>query len=221
MRTDLQVLYRAIQQFIIYSLAVAIAIGMMFMDATFIGCKLEELSFVEITQEIILLFVVILFLRLAYKNLAIRNSSILIAGFFACMFFRELDSVLDLITHGFWVYPALLVTAICLFYTSRDIKKTLNQLANFVRSPNYGFMISGLICTLVLSRLFGMKYLWFTFHPEQSRHLMYNIKAFVEEGTELFGYALCTIASLCYYSEVKGQYNTEQQKIEDQLVKSR
>ncbi|GKX62110.1 hypothetical protein [Pragia fontium] len=203
MRTELQILYRAIQQFLIYSLAAALTIGMLFMDAIFMGSKLQEFSFVEITQEIMLLLIVILFLKLAYQKPDIRNSSVLIAGFFACMFIRELDSIFDLIIHGFWIYPAMAIAVTGLIYAALNIKNTLIQLANFTRSPNYGFMISGLICILVFSRLFGMKYLWFTLHPEQSEYLMYNVKSIVEEGAELFGYSLCFIASLCYYSEIK------------------
>ncbi|AWH87705.2 hypothetical protein [Limnobaculum parvum] len=106
-----------------------------------------------------------------------------------------------MIHHGFWLYPALLVTAICLLYASFNIKNTLVQLANFTCSPNYGFMISGLVCILIFSRLFGMKYLWYHLHPEQPHFLMYNVKAAVEEGAELFGYSLCLIASLFYYYE--------------------
>lgn len=213
MKTELQILSRAVQQFLTYILAVALTTGTLFLDAIFIGSQIQELSFTEITQEIILLLIVILFSKLAYQRPDIRLSSLLIAGFFACMLIRELDAFLDHISHGFWFYPAICVAIICLTYASFDIKNTLSQLARFTQSPNYGFMITGLICILIFSRLFGMKYLWFTFHPEQSKHLMYNVKAIVEEGAELFGYSLCFIASLCYYSEIK-----DHKKNEDLLI---
>ncbi|WP_140918073.1 hypothetical protein [Limnobaculum xujianqingii] len=201
MQTELSILYRAIQQFLLYSLAAAIATGMMFLDITLVGNQLDELSFVEISQESMLLISILLFLRLAWKRIDIRNSSVLIAGFFSCMLIREFDSVLDMIHHGFWLYPALLVAAICILYAAFNIKSTLVQLVNFTRSSNYGFMISGLVCILIFSRLFGMKFLWYNLHPEESRFLMYNIKAAVEEGAELFGYSLCLISSLFYYQE--------------------
>ncbi|MCD1126898.1 transporter [Jinshanibacter sp. LJY008] len=201
MQTELSILYRAIKQFLLYSLAAAISTGMMFLDIKLIGNQLDELSFVEISQETMLFISIILFLSLAWKKADIRYSSILIAGFFICMFIREFDSFLDMIDHGFWIYPSLLVAAICLLYTALNMKSALVQLANFTTSPNYGFMISGLVCILVFSRLFGMKYLWYNLHPDQSRFLMYNIKAAVEEGAELFGYSLCLIASLFYYRE--------------------
>ncbi|AWS20704.1 hypothetical protein HYN51_16210 [Limnobaculum parvum] len=83
MQTELSILYRAMQQFLLYSLAAAVSTGMMFLDVTLVGNQLDELSYVEISQEIMLLISIVLFLRLAWKSIDIRSSSVLIAGFLA------------------------------------------------------------------------------------------------------------------------------------------
>lgn len=202
MQTELQTLLRAIKQFLIYSLAASVAIGMLCLDVTLTGNQFGEYSGVQITQELMLLSVIILFSILAIKRPEIRQSSILIAGFFGCMFIRELDSFFDLISHGFWIYPALAITAVCLIIVSFNIRQTLKQLAEYTRSPSYGFMIAGLVCILVFSRLFGMKYIWYGLDPEHSKYLLYHIKSAVEEGTELFGYSLCFISAFYYRSEI-------------------
>lgn len=202
MQTELQTLLRAIKQFLIYSAAASISIGMLCLDVTLTGNQFGEYSGVQITQELMLLSVVILFSTLAIKKPEVRHSSILIAGFFSCMFIRELDSFFDLISHGFWVYPALAITAVCLILVSFNIRQTLIQLAEYTRSPSYGFMISGLVCILVFSRLFGMKYIWYGIDTDHSKYLLYHIKSAVEEGTELFGYSLCFISAFYYRSEI-------------------
>ncbi|WP_159566511.1 transporter [Budvicia diplopodorum] len=201
MQTELNALLRAVKQFLLYSLAAALAIGMLCLDVKLTGNQFGEYSCVQITQEIILLADIILFSMLAIKRSEIRQSSILIAGFFGCMFIRELDSFFDLISPGFWLYPALAITALCLLLVSFNLKQTLIQLAEYTRSPSYSFMISGLICILIFSRLFGMKYIWYGLDPDHSKFMLYHIKSAVEEGSELFGYALCFISSFHYLKE--------------------
>lgn len=203
MKNELRTLLHAIKLFLLYSLAAVIAVGMLCLDVKITGGQFGELSFVEITQEIMILGVVVIFSRLAVKNTEIRQSCILITGFFTCMFIRELDALFDLISHGFWLYPALVATGISLLLISFNLKQTLIQLAEYTRSPSYGFMMSGLICILVFSRLFGMKYIWYGIGPEDSKYLLYRIKSAAEEGSELFGYSLCFISAFHYSKAIR------------------
>ncbi|VTN72574.1 putative transport protein [Klebsiella variicola] len=77
------------------------------------------------------------------------------------MLIRELDGLFDLLSHGSWVWFALLTTVGSLLAPLRHLPQTLSQLAEYTRTPYYGMMISGLLAILVFSRLFGMHGLWY------------------------------------------------------------
>ena len=70
-----------------------------------------ESALTELTQEGLLLFSVLLFLHAAARARRARGFHVLAAGFFAAMLVRELDSVFDHVWQGFWLWPALGVSA--------------------------------------------------------------------------------------------------------------
>lgn len=111
--------------------------------------------------ESVLAAIVLVHLLLARKYAHLRYSNILIGGFFLAMLIRELDGLFDLLSHGSWVWFALLATAGSLLLPLRHLRQTLSQLAEYTRTPYYGMMISGLLAILVFSRLFGMHGLWY------------------------------------------------------------
>lgn len=51
-----------------------------------------------------------MFWGLGLKDATQRGLYILVAGFISVMLIRELDTLFDMVWHGFWVYPALAVT---------------------------------------------------------------------------------------------------------------
>ncbi|MGO2497499.1 MAG: hypothetical protein ACTH6I_05705 [Vibrio litoralis] len=53
------------------------------------------------------------------------------------MFIRELDGLFDLVFHGFWIVPALLVAISAIAYASRDIKQTIYTFAHFTQNRNF------------------------------------------------------------------------------------
>ena len=130
-----------------------------------------------------------------------RYSNILIGGFFLAMLIRELDGLFDLLSHGSWVWFALLATAGSLLLPLRHLRQTLSQLAEYTRTPYYGMMISGLLAILVFSRLFGMHGLWYAVLEENYARMVKNT---VEEGSESFGYMLCLTATLGYACYFRG-----------------
>ncbi|WP_258187377.1 aminotransferase class III-fold pyridoxal phosphate-dependent enzyme, partial [Variovorax sp. WS11] len=77
-------------------------------------------------------------LKLARKYAHLRYSNILIGGFFLAMLIRELDGLFDLLSHGSWVWFALLATAGSLLLPLRHLRQTLSQLAEYTRTPYYG-----------------------------------------------------------------------------------
>ena len=84
----------------------------------------------------------------------------LVGGFFLCMLIREMDFAFDALWHGAWVWFALAVALVCLWYAAAH--RGAARPADFVTHPGYGMMCAGLLCILVFSRLFGMSVLWQT-----------------------------------------------------------
>jgi hypothetical protein len=195
--SDLRIILRAMTEFIFYSVAVVVSISILLFDVVVLKNGVNEYSVTEVVQEFSLFVICFIFLRLAFNDSYQRNAHLLIAAFFSCMLIRELDSFLDVVFHGFWLYPALLLAFSSLIMTfGRQPKQTLNQLAVFTQQPQYGFMIVGLICILIFSRLFGIGTLW--------KHLLDGgyarvAKNVAEEGPELFGYMICLISTILYY----------------------
>lgn len=175
------------------SLATSIAILCLHIDVNILKNGLSEVSLTEIVQESILVFIVLIHLVAARKQPDMRQCNILIAGFFMAMLIRELDGIFDLLHHGSWVWFALAVSIIALTYAFRQPQRVLRQLTLYSTKPAFGIMLSGLLATLVFSRLFGMSLLW---HSLLQDGYVREVKNMVEEGTELFGYMLCLAASV-------------------------
>ena len=141
--------------------AAALAVLCLWVDIRVFGNDIPEVSLTEVVQESVLAVIVLVHLLLARKYAHLRYSNILIGGFFLAMLIRELDGLFDLLSHGSWVWFALLATAGSLLLPLRHLRQTLSQLAEYTRTPYYGMMISGLLAILVFSRLFGMHGLWY------------------------------------------------------------
>ncbi len=184
------------------ALAVAAGVLILFSDVIWFHDFVRENSFTEIAQESILLILALLFFGHARKEPSRRHSSVLIGGFFSCMLIRELDFAFDAIAHGSWVWFALFTTFACLGYAFSNKEKALEGLAAFMRHPAYGMMLSGLLCVLVFSRLFGMHQLWQGLMLDGYNRLVKNM---VEEGTEMFGYVICLLSGIWYLCRRPGR----------------
>lgn len=188
-------LVKALLLFIIAACVSSVSILCLWVDIDVLHNALTEYSVTEIVQELVLFIIAALWLRDARRSAQGRQRNVLIAGFFLTMLFRELDALFDYFAHGSWIWLALLTAAFCLTYSMRHLRATLNQLALYVRHPSYGIMLCGLLAILVFSRLFGMHQLWQDIMQGGYVRLVKNI---VEEGSELFGYMLCLVATLAF-----------------------
>lgn len=145
---------------------------------------------VELTQEG--------FVRLAMRRSDDQRFAVLAAGFFACMFIREMDAVLDLLAHGLWKYLALPIGLGCVAHAARDWRASLAGLVRFLASRPGTVMIIGLVLVLFYSRLIGMTPLWNGLLAHQYIRVFKNA---AEETTELLGYAFVLTASLAYVAQ--------------------
>lgn len=63
-------------------------------------------------------------------------------------------------------------------------------------------LATGLLIVLVFSRLFGMNALWENLMLDGYNRVVKNM---AEEGCELLGYSLCTLASVRYFWQTRPQ----------------
>ncbi|MCE5365837.1 transporter [Klebsiella oxytoca] len=178
----------------------------LWVDIHYWDYNISELSLTEIVQELVLATIVVIHFLLAKQYKSMRYCNILIGGFFLAMLIRELDALFDLISHGSWVWFALIAALAALINPLIHYRQTMVQLTQYTRTPGYGMLISGLLAILVFSRLFGMQGLWQAILDDGYVRVVKNV---VEEGSESFGYMLCLTASIGYYCNFRGTLGQE------------
>ncbi|MFI8418062.1 hypothetical protein ACQKDS_14285 [Serratia sp. NPDC078593] len=200
MWVQLRLIIKKLSLFALYSVVLALLMGLLMIDVHWLHNFVHEMSLTEFAQEILLAIIVFSFFISAKRHPLYRHSRVLIGGFFLCMLIRELDFVFDYLHHGAWVWLALFTTVVCVWYAIRQPKATVDGLAHFFTHSSYGMMCAGLLCILVFSRLFGMHQLWQDLMLDRYDRVVKNM---VEEGCEILGYALCFFATCSYLSRNK------------------
>lgn len=175
---------------IIITLATSSAL---WIDVKVLGNDLTEKSFTEFSEQILLVISSLTFVWLAKKHQHLRSVGQLIASFFLVILIRELDVWFDLIVHGAWIYPALLVTATSIAYAAKSKATFKEQMLTFLKTDHMGLLVVGMMMLLISSRIFGMGELWELIMGD---NYVRTVKNTVEEGGELFSYYIITVASI-------------------------
>lgn len=174
---------------------VCFSLGMIWLDIAVFRTQILEISFTEISQEVMLFIIALLFWtapvtggRSGFKALA--------GGFFACLLMRELDGLFDPISHSAWCIPFLAIAAVCvaIAFNKTDRRTTWADLAAFTQSRFFGAFATG-FGVLLFSRVFGMGSLWHLVLGEGYQRLA---KTTVEEGVELLAYSMWLVATIEY-----------------------
>ena len=194
MTENIKTILSGFVEFLFAALIAAGVVGCIYLDVT-VHKNIVENSFVEYGQEALLLATTTLFtIQAAAKR---QGGLWLVAGFFGCMFIRELDAYFDMIVHGAWKYFALVVIAFVFFKAWRLGKEnTIASLAAFMKTRAFVFIFIGLLIVLIYSRLFGMGELWKAIMGTDFNRTVKNV---VEEGSELWGYALVFWGAVKYW----------------------
>lgn len=198
MKNEIQLLLSHLGRTLLFGLMVALPPLLAWLDIHWLGNAVGEWSLVELTQEGFLAASVAAFVRLALRRPEDRRFAVLAAAFFASMFLREMDELLDLIAHGFWKYPVTALVAGALGWASRDWRAALSGLVRFLTSRAGTVMTIGLVLLLFYSRLMGMTSLWNGLLGDQYIRIFKNA---IEETTELLGYTFILAASLGYVAQ--------------------
>lgn len=175
--------------FVFFSLA------MLWLDIAVFHTQILEISFTEISQELMLFIIAVSFWTLptskghaGFKSLA--------GGFFACLLMRELDGLFDPISHSAWCVPFLAIATVCVTVAlgKANRKQTLADLAAFTQSRAFGAFATG-FGVLLFSRVFGMGSFWHLVLGEGYERLA---KTTVEEGVELLAYSMWLATTIEY-----------------------
>lgn len=219
MSTDLRFILKGFGQFFFLAVLVALPVLAVSYDLIYLHNGLSENSLTEYFQETLLFLTVLSFGYIAIKESSIRHFCVLVTGFFSCMLIREFDELLDLIVHGFWVYPALFVAAMAIAYASKNIKQTIHTFAHFTRSRHFLSLCLGMALLLVFSRLFGMGVFWQGILGDGYDRL---VKLTAEESVEVLGYTIIFYSAVGYFQNYLTwcKYRLEGEEYSDYIDKS-
>ena len=162
-------------------------------DTVIFDHGVSERSLTELTQEGIIFVSVIIFFALSKSQPESRGFLVLCGGFFSVMLIRELDGFFDQINHGFWVYPAIVVTLITLIYAHRCPGTVSGPLVHYFQTSPFAYIMIGLMIVILFSRVFGSGIIW---RVVMADNYMTDYKAIIQEGVELLGYVIVFYGSV-------------------------
>lgn len=210
-KQDWRAIRRSAIEFAIgFFLCIAVT-ALLFYEVVILKSTCGEESSVEMVQFFLLLASSLIFLNLAVSQRNISGGMFLIGGFVLCMAIRELDWIIDQIPYMSWTYPVTLVVIASLWLAYRYKETTVHGIAVFAESRSSVLMMTGLLCVLVFSRLFGSKHIWYTLYDVDRVRILKNV---VEEGLELFGDALIVTATLLFRNECRRIQKENLERIE-------
>lgn len=160
------------------------------------GCN--EFGIVEISQTLVLIAIVVLMSILIKVAKPLRGGHILVTGFFSTLLIREQDAFFDLIFHGFWLIPAIIVTFVALFVAWRYRWTIRDGLMHIRNNHHFPALTLGLFLLMGFSRVFGNKTIWKTICDSEYS----PAKHAAEEGTELVAYAILMYWAICYFLDI-------------------
>lgn len=197
-----KIIFKAAGDFLLFALAalvmLLIMLGVTYADIVTQGW-IPDNSYTEALQESLLVCCVGIFSFIAVKYKA--KGLWLVAGFLLTMLIREWDSVFDELFHGAWKYFAVPAALFFIWAAFRGgMAKVFEDLAAFVQKKSFFVLKLGLVIVLLLSRIMGMREVIVLF---AGTDFPYEIKNFLEEGTELMGYLTIFAASCRYFWEYR------------------
>jgi hypothetical protein len=177
-------------RFLVYSLVLfGMAEGIYYDAAHPLGDSyFGEITFTEITQEIILFILFVFFLVLGFKWKEIQIVSTLFSLFFLMSFIREFNFIIDK-----WIYPVLAVLIVLIWVVVRNFRKIRSSAIRFFSVPASAWLLSGFLMTYIFSRLMGRSKFWRLMYEGENYRLA---KAAAEEAFELAGNTIMLFAAI-------------------------
>ncbi|MDG3088228.1 hypothetical protein P7F88_20000 [Vibrio hannami] len=171
----------------------------LYLDIRYFSNPFSETSLTEFSAQLLLLSISIRFLRHSRNNRDRQNAErinhiyVLAGIFFTVLLIRELDQWFDIVTHGFWVYPALSAALYGLCYLVKHRTVAYHQLQTLLSHRFMPILLLGVVFLLVLSRIMGMGMFWKEVMGDDYMRIVKNV---VEEGSELLAYYIIAIGTI-------------------------
>jgi len=167
-------------------------------DYIWLGNNIGEQSVTEMMQLLMLVIAAISFYRLISVT-SVKGASILVSGFFTVLIIRESDAFLDQIAHGFWVFPALIVTFFSIISAAYN-RLIINGFTQLLRIPSMQVLVCMTFFLLTFSRLYGMGDFWKVVMGDA---YIRDVKNISEETIELLFYCLIALNAFKTSSTLK------------------
>ncbi|SDE99707.1 hypothetical protein [Sulfitobacter delicatus] len=207
--TALPSLAAVVGELLLFALLVALVPITVYLDTAVWGDGVSEDSITEHLHNTLLAIAAGLFALGAYQREELRGYLTLAATLFTCMFLREYDAALDRISHGFWIYPALLTLAVGIWIAWRNRGTTLLPLLHHLSTRSATFVYIGVVLLLFFSRTFGTSALW---EAVMGAGYDSQVKTTVQEGTELLAYLLITCGAVLSHLHGYGEQAALQER---------
>ena len=162
-------------------------------DFSILKHGLGETSITEALQSLMLIISVSSFFLVIRERKELSHAATLIFGFLVVLTIREMDAWFDMIFHGAWVFPALLVTVSSCAYGFKGHKNTINQMATILDVRHMNTLIGGVVLLIVFSRLYGMGSFW---HSVMHENYIREVKTYLKRRWSFCVTALLLLALL-------------------------
>lgn len=150
-----------------------------------------EISFTEISQEIILFTLFVLYMVMGRRYTSVQPVTNILSLFFLASFIREFNFLIE-----WWAYPVIPVILLALWLLVRNFKKLKDATVLFFSQPASVWFLSGFLITYIFSRLIGRSSFWRLLYDENTYRLA---KAATEEGLELAGDVMMLVSAIEFF----------------------
>ncbi len=187
---------------LIYAVFITAAVALIPLEAryNYSADLFSEDSWIEQCQLVFLFLSMVFIVWSGKRRPEAGAMTTLMAGMIVVAMFRECDAVLDLdMFEGAWKAGAAVTILVTLALVWRKRGELIPAISKMMTRPSFGYFVCAFLTIFIFSRLFGMNELWF--ETMGKKHFIRAVKNGVEEGSELFGYALMVIASVELFVE--------------------
>lgn len=160
--------------------------------------KFGEKSYTEYLQQTILFLSSITFLVIARQDNKVRGFAIAGCGFCLMLLVREFNNFFHTLFIGAWQVVVALIAGITAYFLYQNKETFLKPARNFLRTPAFGFVLSGMLIVMIFSRLYGLQDMWYNLMGEPFTDSHRWVKNASEEGIELLGYAIFFFGTVEY-----------------------
>lgn len=172
---------------VLFACFIAAVPMIVYIDAVVFENQVSEESITEYMHNGLLLVTCLVYGIGAAKYPALRGYLLVALTFFTCLFIREMDSTLDKVRHGLWLYPVIAVLIVGTIFVVRNRDTVVRPLLQHYASRSGAIIYVGIFLLVFFSRLFGTGALW---EPVMGENYDPAFKTVIQEGIELMAYAL-------------------------------